>query len=74
MRDIRVLNLFIKLNRSITNYIIRIRFLKACIKHSLTPVHLIGIQQFRHINFSQNGSIRRFERINNKYIELLLKL
>jgi len=73
LRGIRNLNYFIKINKTITNCILRIRFLKACIKHSLTPVHLKGIQQFKHINLSQN-SMRRFDGINKKYIDLLLRL
>jgi len=68
---IRNLNNFIKINKTITNCILRIRFLKTCIKHNLVPVHLKGIQ---HINLSQNSSMRRFDRINKKYIDLLLKL
>jgi len=74
LRGTRILNDFMKLNKSITNCISRIKFLKTCIKHGLTPVHLIGIKQFRHVNFSQKNSIRKFNNINKKYIELVLKL
>jgi len=74
LRGTRILNDFINLNITITNCIIRIKFLKTCIKYGLTPIHLIGIKQFRHVNFFHKNSVRKFNNINKKYIELLLKL
>jgi len=74
LRGIRFLNVFIKLSKTITNCILRIRFLKNCIIHNLTPIHLSRFEHYKHINFSHNSSIRRCKNINKKYIELLLKL
>jgi len=74
LRGIRNLNYFIKINKIITNCILRIRFLKICIRQGLTLVHLNVSQQVKHIHLSQDSSMRKFKKINKKYIDLLLRL
>lgn len=63
---------FIKLLRSCAKTKSRIRFLKACIRYNLEPIHLMFIE--RKVRLFEKVSINLLDRINNNYTTKLLKL